>query len=366
MRILQVLTGKLSYDGISTVALNILRYMSKCGTQVDLVAQADSDENLIQEVKSLGVDITIIHGRLKSPLQYIGNLREVLKKVQYDIIHIHGNSATVSLELAATKQCSSITKIVHSHNTTCKYKLLDQLLRRYMYQHTDLFLACGSEAGKWLCGKQKFDVIRNGIDVKKYLYSDGVRKQIRAELEYNDNAIVLGHVGVFNDQKNQLFLLDILSQLIQKHSREYKMLLIGQGSLLEQAKNKAKDLKIEDNVIFYGTTDKIHKMLSAMDIFVMPSLYEGLPLSLVEAQASGLPILASNTITQEVNLTGNVEFYELKNQASDWADRIERLCVQDRNASKQVVLQKISNAGYDIESEMQKLHSIYEKISKKG
>lgn len=364
MRVLQVLTGKLSYDGISIVALNIVKYMCKYGVRIDLVVQEESDEKLVEEVKKMGVEVAIMHGRLNNPLQYINKLREVLKKVDYNIIHIHGNSATVSLELAAAKQCTSIVKLVHSHNTTCKYKLLDRLLRRYMYKHTDFFLACGLEAGSWLCGKQNFEVVRNGIDVKKYLYSDTARKQMRSELGYDDNVILLGHIGVFNDQKNQLFLLDILNQLLQEHGKEYKMLLIGKGSLLETAKSKAKKLKIEDNVIFYGTTDKIYKMLSAMDIFVMPSLYEGLPLSLVEAQASGLSVLASDTVTKEVNLTGNVEFYTLQNSAVEWADRIANLHIKDRSASKQVVMQKISDAGYDIEREMQKLHTIYEKLLK--
>lgn len=364
MRVLQILTGKLSYDGISTVALNILRHMPKEEIQVDLVAQWGSDPKLVQEVRNSGAQITIMEGRLRKPLQYVRKLREVLKNTQYDIIHIHGNSATVSLELAAASQSSSIVKIVHSHNTTCKYKLLHQLLQPYMYRHTDCFLACGTEAGKWLCKEKSFQVINNGIDVKKYTYSPNNRIQVRTQLGYSEDCIVLGHVGVFNQQKNQLFLLSIFSQLLKQSQKEYRLLLIGTGELLEQAKSKAKELQIEDKVSFYGTTDKIHEILSAMDIFVMPSLYEGLPLSLIEAQASGLPVLASDAITKEVNLTGNIQFCKLESGAAAWAEQIEHISVENRNISKQEIVKNIAAAGYDIESEMHKLENIYRKLLK--
>lgn len=364
MRVLQILTGKLSYDGISTVALNILRYMPKEEIQVDLVAQWGSDPKLVQEVQNLGAQVTIMEGRLRKPLQYIGKLREVLKNTRYDIIHIHGNSATVSLELAAANQCSSVVKLVHSHNTTCKYKILHQLLQPYMCKHTDYFLACGTEAGKWLCKEKSFQVIKNGIEVKKYAYSQNNRIQVRSQLGYSEDCIVLGHVGVFNQQKNQLFLLDIFSRLLEQSQKKYRLLLIGQGDLLEQAKKKAKELQIEDKVRFYGTTDKICEILSAMDIFVMPSLYEGLPLSLIEAQASGLPILASDVITKEVNLTGNIQFCKLEAGAAAWAEQIDNFSMKNRNISKQEIMKSIAMAGYDIGSEMQKLENIYRKLSK--
>lgn len=361
MHILEVLTGSLSYDGISIVAMNILKHMSDYGVTVDFVVQANSEEKLIQQVKKFGSDVVVMKNRMKNPCKYVKDLKKVLNSKNYDIMHVHGNSATMSLELMAAKNCSTV-KIIHSHNTTCKFKMIDKMLRGYMYKNTDHFLACGNEAGKWLCGGYDFDVIKNGIDLNQFLFCKESRKKIREQLKCEEEDIVIGHVGVFNEQKNQLFLIDVFDRLIKKGNGNYKLLLVGQGELLESAKKKVEDLQIQDKVIFYGTTDKMYELLSGMDLFAMPSLYEGLPLSLVEAQASGLPIIASDKITKEINITGRIKFCGIETTDA-WVSAIEEISMEDRAALMGKVRMALTDAGYDLASEMQKLYSVYQKYA---
>lgn len=358
MRILEVLTGSLSYDGISIVAMNILKHMSGYGVHVDFVVQANSEEKLIQQVKDSGSDVIVMKNRMKNPCKYVKNLKKVLNSKSYDIMHVHGNSATMSLELMAAKDSSTV-KIIHSHNTTCKFKMIDKMLRRYMYKNTDYFLACGTEAGKWLCGEHDFEVIKNGIDLEQFLFCTENRRKIREQLNYKEEDVVIGHVGVFNEQKNQLFLIDVFDKLVKKGNKNYKLLLVGQGELLEAAQKKTEDLGIADKVLFYGTTDKVQELLSVMDVFAMPSLYEGLPLSLVEAQASGLPIIASDKITPEINMTERIIFYGIED-AEVWASAIEKISIEDRVELMNKVRLDLTNAGYDLAAEMKKLYSIYQ------
>lgn len=359
MHILEVLTGSLSYDGISIVAMNILKHMSEYGVNVDFVVQDNSEEKLIQQVKKFGSDVIVMKNRMKNPWKYVKDLKNVLNRKNYDIMHVHGNSATMSLELMAAKDSSTV-KIIHSHNTTCKFKMIDKMLRRYMYKNTDHFLACGNEAGKWLCGEHDFEVIKNGIDLEQFLFCSENRRKIREQLNYKAEDVVIGHVGVFNEQKNQLFLIDVFDKLVKKGNGKYKLLLVGQGELLEAVQKKVEDFGIADKVLFYGTTDKVYELLSVMDVFAMPSLYEGLPLSLVEAQASGLPIIASDKITPEINMTERINFYGIE-AAEVWVSAIEKIQIEDRAELINKVRLELTNAGYDLVSEMKKLYSIYQK-----
>ena len=163
-------------------------------------------------------------------------------------------------------------------------------------------LACGEDAGKWLYREQKFTVLNNGIETNKYLFSDSVRSITRKELGVKENEILLGHIGNFIEQKNHTFLIDIFSE-VHRTNPEFKLLLISDGMLMPTIKDKVHSLELDDAVVFLGKTMNVQNYLSAMDLFLLPSLHEGLPLVLVEAQASGLTCVVSDTVAREADLT---------------------------------------------------------------
>lgn len=181
--------------------------------------------------------------------------------------------------------------------------------------------ACGKDAGKWMFHNKPFEIIRNGINLKQYRYNEVVRSEYRKKLDVGRRTVI-GHIGNFVDQKNHTFLLDAFAELL-KMDENYLLLLISEGSLLEEIKEKARVLQIEDNVVFTGKTTVVQHYLQAMDLFVLPSLYEGLPVVLIEAQAAGLPCIVSDRVTKEADLTDSITYIPINNP-KDWAMEIKK------------------------------------------
>ena len=203
-----------------------------------------------------------------------------------------------------------------------------------------------------------YEVIPNGIELDKYAYNSVVRKAIRKKLGV-ENKFVIGHVGRFSAQKNHTFLIDIFNKVYQKDTNTV-LLLLGVGELMETIKTKAKDLGIENKIIFYGVSNEMEKMWQAMDIFVMPSLHEGLPVTGVEAQASGLPCIFSDTITREIDVTGKSEFLPLDGTIEAWVD-----CILKHKADKRESgVMALRNAHYDIQQTADTVSERYLNVAK--
>ncbi len=352
MKVLNVITSPLMYDGISMSVLNYFYNIDNKKVQMEFVAPFVL-EDIGKKIKEYNGKVHIIKGRKKQPLKYIKKLSALIKENKYDIVQAHGSSAILSLEMIAAKKAGCKIRVAHCHNTKADHKLIDKFLRPIFYKTYTHAFACGEEAGKWLFKNRKFEIINNGKDIEEYKYNEDIRKEYRKK--YNlENKIVIGHVGNFNNQKNHDFLIDVFYNLV-KQNFKYYLVLIGKGYTQPSIEQKVKTLGIEDKVLFVGKSSKVGQWLQAMDIMVLPSKFEGFPLVLVEWQIAGLPCVVSDRVTKEVKLTNLVQFISLDKEPEYWARKIRKIQIQDRNLIKDKVVNQIKEKGYDIKENAKRL-----------
>lgn len=364
MKILIVTTVRFRFNGITSVILNYYRNMNKSDMQIDLVTPNEISDEYMAEFKSNQSNVFYIDRKGK-PLLYFCKLIKLLKREKYDIVHIHGNSSMMLIDVLPAVFAGVPVRIVHSHNTTCNHIWLHKLLNplfRICYTHG---LACGQDAGKWLYGNRDFIELKNGIDVDRYRFDESIREQYREKLGVGDK-ILLGHVGNFIEQKNHTFLIDVFADLV-KTDPNYILLLISDGALMEMIKSKVDKLGLSENVIFLGKTTEVSNYIQAMDIFLLPSLYEGLPVVLIEAQASGIPCIVSDKVAEEANLTGTIKYLDIEHTDS-WVNEIksdaEALSVSDRHAACEANLELLTQKGYNVTQNAQILKHHYIKFLK--
>ena len=348
MKLLVINANAIGPDGITNVIRNLFCGMDKTDIQTDVVTINEPGDAFRAMFEAEGGCVHVIPRSIKHPFRYVNALRRWIKAEKYDLIHVHGSSATLVLEMLAAWMAGCKVRIAHSHNTSCRQKWVHYLLRGLFRRLCTHRLACGEAAGRWMHGERPFQVVNNGVDTRRFAFQECARAAVRQQYAIGPQEILLGHVGYFNEVKNQGFLVDVLHALTET-DRSYRLMLVGEGEYLEKVKQKAQDLGVQDKVIFPGKTNQVAEILSAFDLYVMPSILEGLPLSLIEAQANGLPCVISTNITQEVNKTGNVTFLPLEEGAAFWADTLHSLTLpQDRNKASEQAIEKIKECGYDI------------------
>ncbi|OLR62917.1 hypothetical protein BHF69_09625 [Anaerostipes sp. 992a] len=360
MKVLIINTIEFSrINGITAVIMNYYRNMDKSNMQMDILALNEIEEEFQCEFQKHHSRV-FVYERRKHPFRYCIQLEKLLKKQEYDVIHIHGNSAMMLPEVLIAKLAGVPIRIVHSHNTTCSHLFLHSLFYpvfKRLYTHG---FACGQDAGKWLFRDQPFVEIKNGIELSQYAYAEESRAFYRQKINANGQKVI-GHVGNFFEQKNHEFLIDMFAELIRRN-HNYLLVLISDGKLMDHIKAKVHALHLDEYVIFLGKISNVYDYLQAMDIFVLPSLFEGLPLALIEAQASGLPCLVSDTVAAEVNLTHSIEYLSIQNIDS-WVTTIERIAAEDleSNRSRRSMLwQKIiREAGYDMKENAEQMGKLY-------
>ena len=357
IKVLVITTTKFEIDGITNVILNYFRAMDKSDMQIDFVIPNELRDDLRTELCASGSHIYILKRR-KNFLAYIIKLKQRIRNNKYHIVHAHGNSCTLVLEMYAAKKGGAKVRISHSHNTTCKHIILHKVLRRFFDKSYTHAFACGQKAGKWLYNKKPFEVIRNGININKYKYDEKIRIEYRNKYDFNGKKVI-GHVGRFSYQKNHEFIIKIFSELY-KLDNNYRLLLIGDGELRTHIEKQIKDLALSDVVTFTGNTLDVPQLMQAMDIFIMPSRFEGLPLTLIEAQAACLPCFVSDSISEEVAITELVKFISLKESPKKWAEKINHMNFINRNEMKDIICNKIVDAGYSIVDNARKLKKLYE------
>lgn len=356
LRILEVCTVPTEKSGIPNVIFNLMHGIDKDRFQIGYVAINQPSELYRRQLDEMGARLYVIPRKLSSPWCYVARLARVARG--YDIIHVHGNSATMVLEMIAARLAGVRIRAAHSHSTSCRMKKIDTCARPLFHALCNCRIACGEEAGKWLYGNRSFELIRNGVDTEKFRFNPETRKIMRSQLAPHGETL-LGHVGNFLDVKHHRFLLDVFREVLN-NNKQFRLVLLGEGELMEEMKTYASDLGITDKVVFAGSVDAPADYLSAIDLIVMPSKYEGFPLTLVEEQSNGLTAVVSDVVTKDVNLTGNVCFLPLEAGAKVWADEI--LMISDgikRNSSmSEEAIQKIGRAGYDVRSAGNELSGI--------
>lgn len=356
IRVLTIATACFENDGITNSILNYYRHMDKSKISMDFVIPNKLCERIQSEFKKNETKYYELPERIKKPVKYILKLKQIIKEGKYDIIHAHGSSSILFLEMFAGYLANCNVRIAHSRNTKTNHIVIHNLLKPFFRKTYTVAFACGKEAGKWLFGKEKnIIIIPNGKDSNEFKFKQSKREEYRKKYNINDK-IVIGHVGRFNYQKNHEFLIDIFNILKNKNEKYY-LVLAGTGKLEKDIKDKVKKLKIEDSVLFLGEVTNISEWLNAMDIMVFPSRFEGFPNVLIEWQISGLPCIISDKITKDVKVTDLVQFKSIEDSAEEWSNEISKIKINDRENPKYI--EEVKKAGYDIKENAKKLEEIY-------
>jgi len=358
MNILFVSTNPLDRDGISNVILSMYKGLYKYKKyNLFLLFPSIKDSSLLKEIPNHEDSLIFLKIKKTNIVRYPIGLMKVLRLKKIDLVYFHASSCLIAVELLVAALARIKYRFVHSHSTSTKFPFLNILLRPlFNTLYTNAF-ACGEEAGKWMFQGHPYIVINNGIDLKKYVYTEELRKNTRDILNIGDE-IVLGNVANFVRAKNHKFILDVFANLPCRSS--YKLLFVGSGPLMKESQVYVKELGIENQVIFIGKVKDVVPYLCAMDLFVLPSLYEGFPLSLVESQATGLMTIVSSNVTSSVNITGSVHFLPIT-QETVWVKEIERLSISIKDRSSDNYKKLLKTAGYDLNDN---IHILVNEISK--
>ena len=366
IRVAQII-GKWLGGGVESVVMNYYRNIDRNKIQFDFICDNDSTNIPYAEIESLGGKVILIPPYQKV-IKYHKELKRVLKDGNYKIVHSHINTLSV-FSLFAAKCAGVPVRIAHSHSTTNKKEkrknLMKQLLRPFSKVFATDYMCCSELAGRWLFGDKEYDkgnvyLLNNAINLDKFKYDEVVRREKRKELNIDDDTLVIGHVGRFVEQKNHRFLIDIFNE-VHKQNEKSILLLVGQGPLMEEIKEKVKSLGIEDCVKFLGQRNDINELYQAFDVFCLPSLYEGLPVVGVEAQATGLLCLFSDDMTKETKVLESTKFLSLEQNAKEWA---EILLKSIENFKRKDTTIEFFYNGFDIKKEGNKLIKIYLKIGR--
>lgn len=361
-----MIIGKWVGGGVEAVIMNYYRNIDRSKIQFDFICDSDSTNIPYEEIEKLGGRVILCPPYQKF-FKYQKELKKIFKKNKYKIVHSNINALSV-FPLRAAKKAKIPVRIAHSHSTSNKKEwkknIVKNVLRPFSKKYATDYFACTEHAGRWLFGDKTFDkglvtVINNGIDVEQYKFNKKTREEKRKELNLKDTDLVIGHIGRFMKQKNHEFLIDIFNEL-HKQNNNYKLMLIGQGPLENEIKQKVKDLGIEDSVMFLGQKSDANKYYQAMDVFLFPSLYEGLGMVMIEAQCSGLPCIASTEVPIIAKVSDKTYFIGLDQPISDWTSKVKEVINRDRK----VDLELVRKTGYDIKTEANKLEKKYIDLTK--
>ncbi|WPC17397.1 glycosyltransferase [Pediococcus inopinatus] len=347
----------LTSGGIEKYSVNIFKYINKDKYKLDFITKIDRKEFFDQKFYDMGGSkIPLSKGNEK--FKVIRNfilLYNAFKIARsgYELAYFNLSSPSAVFKYPLICRLAGIKKIIiHSHNSSedkigFGSRFVNWIGRIYINHNVSARFACSDKAAKWMYGKKaannhEYTFVQNGLEVDKYIYNSETRVRLRKKWGFTDGDFVLGHVGRFELQKNHRFLIEVFSSLARK-DKSAKLVLVGVGSLKAKIKALVKENQIEDKVLFLGEQDNVNEVLQAMDVFVLPSLYEGLPVVGVEAQSAGLKCVFSDTITQEADITGNVQFVKL-NSVNSWVNAIEKC----KRYSRINQLSAVTEAGYDI------------------
>lgn len=365
IRILNLFTI-MNRGGAETMVMNYYRNIDRSKIQFDFMVHRSERGAYDDEIEALGGKIYRM-----CPIfpQNFAKYKKMLRSFfdehpEYKIIHSHMSELGCFAFLEARKR-DDITRICHAHNapnikSMTSYEKLQLLMRNYfkhrMRPYTDKYFICGYDAGDWLFGKKnrdKFIMMNNAVDAQKFRYSEETRKEIRSSLGIEDKFAVV-NVGRFNQQKNHGFLIDIFEN-IKKKNPDSVLLLAGNGELEEKIREKVKSKKLDDSVIFLGLRSDIDKILQGCDVFLFPSLYEGLPVTMVEAQSSGIKCVISDGVPSQCIMTENVEVIPLAEDADLWAKKV----LTYKSYERKDMYEKIVSAGFDIKANVKELEEFY-------
>lgn len=352
-----MVTNHFGITGIGTVIMNYCKALDKEKYDFTILAGQPISEKYEKECLKNDIRLVVLPSRHGNPTGHYFALWKALRARHYDIVHDHGSSSMMAIELTIAKLAGVKSRIAHSHNSNCPNMKVHKLLNPYFRTVYTKALACGQLAGNWLFGENNFEVLPNGFHTDEFTFSKKKREAVRNKLGV-ENQLLIGHIGRINEQKNQEYLLDIFEEVAAERD-DALLLIVGTGPDEKKIKARVKEHPYKNRIILYGETDNPTALYSAMDIFVFPSKYEGLPVVLLEAQISGLPCVVSNKITSEVDL-GDLIWESIDDAPKQWAKAVLSVkcrSEKERIAYRQKHLKTIRS--YDITQSVKQLDEIY-------
>ncbi len=345
VRVLHIV-GAMYPGGIENFLMNLYENIDRDRLQFDFAVHKIKENDYTQRIKEMGGNVHLLPRLTKNPMKSLRQLKALVKQYDYPVVIRHTSNALIAPQLMAAKMAGAVT-VCHAHNETDPMGTLHRIGRMLLPLCCDVRFACSQRAGQWMFGKCDFQVIQNAIDLEKFSYSREKANKIRDEFGLED-CHVYGHIANFIESKNHMFLLEIFSEIAKLDDRAY-FFCIGEGDLRTAIEEKQKALGLEEKLTLTGIRYDVENFMSCMDMLIFPSLFEGLPLTLIEAQAAGLPMVISDTITDEVIVTqGLVEKKSLDMSAKEWARHIvERVNEKDK-ISRECQRKSIQAAGYDV------------------
>lgn len=365
MKKVLIIIGKLKIGGAERIGRDIGYYADKTKYEIHYLVYGKDKEFYEKELIKCGCFIHHVEPPSTNYIKYYLNLNVLIKKYKFDIIHSHTMFSSGWAVTAGAMHKVPI-RIVHSHTIKGpeKRNLLKKsyencmkvLIRRFA---TD-FVACGDSAGEWCFGRDFYyrhgNRIYNGISLREYYFNECARKKIRQQYGVSESTLIIGHVGHLAPVKNQELLLRIMPE-IHKRRPDSKLFLLGDGEDKEKLNNLIESLGIRDLVVMTGNVSNVGEYMSAMDIFAFPSLYEGMPLSLVEAQTNGLPCCISDHIPNDIRLTDLIHVIPIEDADNTWIDVICNL----KRSNAQSYGEKMFRLGFDTSAMLNRVYSLYEK-----
>lgn len=318
VRVLQIM-GIVESGGVEAVIMNYYRHIDKSKVQFDFVMHKGSNPGYIAEAKGMGAKVYEITPYTKNIIKFTYEIYKIIKEGNYQIVHSNMNSLS-GFPLMAAYFAGANVRILHNHTMDSSTEGLrtfaKRVLRPFAKAFANKYWACSKLAGEWMYGKTavkngKVTIIHNAIDLDRFAFNKEKRDKLRRELDL-EGKFVVGHVGRFVKVKNHEFLIDAFEEVVLQKENAV-LLLIGDGPLMGVIKEKVNNLGLTDKVIFLGVRSDVADLYNVMDVFVFPSLYEGLGLAALEAQKNGLPVIASTEVPTEVKVNEDVVFLDLYN-----------------------------------------------------
>ena len=352
--------------GIDSFIINMCSHLNADEYEFSIIA--DCEKTAIEnEFQAAGVSVIYVPSAVKSKIRYASALWHVIRRKDFDVVHCHKNSLANPLPIIIGVFKRIPLVIVHSHNThatqlTASGKV-HNAFKKILKRMNVYRLACSDKAAEWLFGddyqKQGVMILKNGIDLTKYRFNGKVRGEVRQELGiHSDQTLAICNVGRLSEQKNSLFILRIFDAL-HRIEPDSRLFMVGTGELEDEVKAVAGSLESSESISFLGRRSDVNRLYQGVDLFLMPSLHEGLPIAAVEAQTASLPLLISDTVDSDVRLTDQTEFESLQKSAEEWAKHCLLLA---RRSERCDCSKQITKAGYNIEDSVQYLDHLYKMV----
>lgn len=357
---------RMRHGGIQQFAVEVVKNMDKNKCEIEFLLLDDGQTYPLENtLKELDVKFYKLKGVwFRTPLDILKQKRALNQFFRehhdYKVIHMHSSSKNFMV-LKMAKKYGIQVRIAHSHNIgfQSKNKLkiwIGNIFKKPLKKYATHYFACSKLAGKWLFGEADVKIIHNAVDYGKFKFNESRRNELRKELELEDK-LVIGNVGRFTNQKNHTFLIDIFKE-IHKQNKNAVLMLVGIGEKEQEIRNKVESFGLAEYVKFMGFCNNTNELFWAMDVFLMPSLYEGLPVVGVEAQCTGLPcFMSKDVITDEVKIAENVKFIGLEKSAKEWAE-----IILNSDLSRRDTYEELKNAGYFIEQTVEELEKFYREV----